>query len=92
MCPLDRQPLDYDTLRLPVTPSREGPSIRTAFDVSTIAPQIRELRQDHLAALRARPRHASHRSVLVAMAREAIAHLSFFHRRTSGDETENRKA
>jgi hypothetical protein len=84
--------MDYDFLLHPVAPSRESPSMGTAFDTSTIAPQIRELRQDHLAALRARPRHASHQSVLVAMARQAITHLSFFHRRTSGDETENRKA
>src|ERR1041384_1833393 len=55
VCPLDRQPLDYDTLLLPVTPSRDSPPMGTAFDVSTIAPQIRKVRQDHIAALRARP-------------------------------------
>src|SRR5258708_37520054 len=86
--PLDRQPLDYDTL-LPVTPSRESPSVCAAFDVSSIAPQIQRVRQDHIAALRARPRHASHRAGLIAMARRMITHLSFFRRERSEHELKN---
>ena len=84
-CPLDRQPLDYDTLR-PVTPSRENSRVWAAFDVSSIAPQIQRVRQDHIAALRARPYHDSHRAGLIAMARRMITHLSFFRRERSEHE------
>ena len=91
VCPLDRQPLDYDALLLAVTSSRESPPMGTAFDVSTIAPQIREVRRDPIAALRARPHHAFHRAALVAIARRTIAHFSFFQHARPGDEIENRK-
>jgi hypothetical protein len=92
VCPLDRQPLDYDALPLLVRPSRESPAVGTAFDVSVIAPQIRELRRDHIAALRARPHPTSHRARLIAMARRTIAHLSFFQHEKPRDEIENHPA
>src|SRR5262245_29331650 len=92
LCPLDRQPLDYDTLLPPVTPPPESPPMRTAFDVSLIAPQIRQVRRDYIAALRARPHQVSHRAILVAMARRTIAHLSFFRHQRPGNEIENHRA
>jgi hypothetical protein len=92
VCPLDRQPLDYDIRPpvLPVTPSWEEQPVGTAFDVSTIAPQIRRVRQDHMAALRARPHHASYRAVLVAMTRRVVTRFSFFRRESSEHKVESR--
>jgi hypothetical protein len=87
VCPLDRQPLDYDT-QPPVTRSRESYPVGRALDASAIAPQIRRVRQDYIAALRARPHHASYRAGLVRMARRMISHLSFF--RSSEHEVEDR--
>ena len=91
VCPLDRQPLDYDTLTLtPVKPSWEQQPVGTAFDVSTIAPQIRRVRQDHIAALRARPHHASYRAGLIAMARQVVTQFYFFRCERSEGKVENR--
>jgi hypothetical protein len=92
VCPIDRQPLDYDTLLSPLTPSRESTPVGAAFDVSFIAPQIRAVRRDHIAALRARPYPDTHRASLVAMARRTIAHLSFFRHKKPRDEIESHKA
>ena len=50
----------------------------TALNVSAIAPQIRQVRANHLAALRARPHSTSYRLSLVAAARQFVARLSFF--------------
>jgi hypothetical protein len=72
--------------------SRESQSPGTAFDVSAIAPKIRRVRQDPLAALRARPDYTFHRIRLIAMARRMITQLSFFHRESSEHETQNRHA
>ena len=60
-----------------------------AFDVSTIAPQIQRVRQDHIAALRARAHHASYRAGLVAMARRVVTQFSFFHRERPEANVEN---
>jgi len=92
VCPLDRQPLDYDTLLHPVAPGRESPRIGVALDVSAIAPRIRELREDYIAALRRRPHPVSHRAELIAMARRAIAQLHFFRHEKTADEIENPKS
>ena len=54
-----------------------------AFDVSAIAPQIRQVRQDPLAVLRARGHPNSCRTRLLAAARRIIAALPFFGRERS---------
>ena len=96
MCPLDRQPLDYDALlestEPPATSSREIETPGAGFDVSTIAPQIQRVRQDHLAALKARPHSASNRAKLVALARGIIVHFPFFRRERPVHEVENHAA
>jgi hypothetical protein len=51
-----------------------------SFDVSAIAPQIKRLRQDHLAALQSRPHETFYRRGLVAAVREMVTRLSYFHR------------
>jgi hypothetical protein len=84
--------LDYDTLLHPVSPSRESPRIGAALDVSAIAPRLRELREDYIAALRTRPHPVCHRAELVATARRAIAQLHFFHHEKPADEIESHKA
>jgi len=59
----------------------------TAFKVSAIAPQIQQLRRDHLAA-RSRPPHSFYRTGLMAAARRMVTSLSYFRR--PGPEHENR--
>jgi hypothetical protein len=51
-----------------------------SFDVSTIAPQIQRLRQDHLAALHTRPHETFYRRGLIATVREMVTSLPYFHR------------
>lgn len=60
--------------------SREPHSPGKAFDVSVIAPQIRQVRQDPLRVLQARDQHNSYRSRLLAVARRIVAGLPFFGR------------
>jgi hypothetical protein len=72
--------------------SRECQSPGTAFDVSVIAPKIRRLRQDPLAALQGRPHHTFYRTGLIAVARRVITHRSFFRRESSEHEIQNRDA
>jgi hypothetical protein len=82
LCPLDRHPLDFVTPPpVPaVTPPWEKQPAGIAFDFSAIAPQIRRVRQNHLAALRVRPRHTFSKTALVAMARRVVTRFSFFQR------------
>ena len=68
--------------------SRESQSPGAAFDVSAIAPQIRRVRQDPVAALRARPQHTIYRTRLIAVARRMITDLSFFRRERAEHETQ----
>ena len=91
VCPLDRQPLDYDLLLHPITASKEILPLGRAFDVSTMAPQIRELHRDRVTALGVRPHPASQRH-LVALALRAIVRLPFFHREKTGAADENESA
>jgi hypothetical protein len=51
-----------------------------SLDVSAIAPQIRRLRQDHLAVLHSRPHEAYYRRGLIAAVRQMVTSLSYFHR------------
>jgi len=64
--------------------SRELPG--KGFDVSTIAPQIRQVQQDQLGVLRARGHSNPYRTRLLAVARCLIAGLPFFSRDRSGRE------
>jgi hypothetical protein len=50
----------------------------TAFDTSRIAPQIRQVRNDPIAAVRLLARHANYRHQLIASARATILQLSYF--------------
>jgi hypothetical protein len=52
----------------------------TAFDVSAIAPQLQQLRQDHLAAPHSRPCHSFYRTGLMAAARRMVTNLRYFRR------------
>jgi cbb3-type cytochrome oxidase subunit 3 len=58
--------------------TQEGHSPGRAFDVSSIAPQIKRLRQDYEAARHSRPHYVFYRRGLLAVAREAVTRLSFF--------------
>ena len=69
----------------------EEQSAGTAFKVSAIAPQIQQLRQDHLAAS-SRPRHSFYRTGLMAAARRMVTSLSYFRRAGPEHETETRDA
>ena len=91
-CPLDRQALDYDTQPpVPhVTPSWAEKPGGTAFDFSTVVARVRRVRQDPIAALRARPHHDSYRAALVAMARRVVTQFSFFRREGSEHKVETR--
>jgi hypothetical protein len=60
--------------------ARRVPAPGVAFDVSSIAPQIQQLRRDHLAALQARPHETFYRRALVAAVRQMVTDLSYFHR------------
>ena len=51
-----------------------------SFDVSAIAPQIQRLRQDHLAALHPRPHETYYRRGLIAVFRQMVTSLPYFHR------------
>lgn len=52
----------------------------TAFDTATIVPRLRRVRQDHLAAVEARPAHSAYQAGLLAIARRVVASLPYFHR------------
>ena len=65
--------------RLEYTPGR-------SFDVSSIAPQIKRLRQDHLAALHSRPHETYYRRGLIAALRQMVTSLAYFHRGRSEHE------
>jgi hypothetical protein len=55
------------------------------FDVSAIAPQVRRVHEEPLAALKARRQPRSYRDGLLAAARRLISQLSFFdHAKSSG--------
>jgi len=60
----------------------------TAFKVSEIAPQIQQLRQNHLAAARSRPRDSFYRTGLMAAARRMITSFSYFQRARPEHETQ----
>jgi len=64
----------------------------TAFKVSAIAPQIQQLRQDHLASARSRPRHSFYRTGLMAAAQRMVASLSYFRRARPEHETQTHHA
>lgn len=72
--------------------SREPHLPGKAFDVSAVAPQIRQVRQDPLRALQARARPSPNRTRLLAAARRIIAGLPFFGRETSEHEIHNHNA
>jgi hypothetical protein len=71
--------------------ARERESPGTAFDVSAIAPQIRRVREDPLAVMRARRRYTHYRTELVAVARRMLSQLPFF-RRESPEHEKSRSA
>jgi hypothetical protein len=60
--------------------------------VSAIAPQIQRLRQDHLAAVHARPHQAFYRQGLIAAALQMVASRSFFHREVLEHEPQKHDA
>jgi hypothetical protein len=60
------------------------------FDASAIAPQIRQVHEAPLAALKARRRPMSYRHGLLATARRWINQLSFFHDARSQNEPHKR--
>jgi hypothetical protein len=68
--------------------ARERQFPGSGFDVSAIAPQIKRLRQDHLAAAHSSPHLAFYRRGLIAAAGRMIADLSFFHRAAPEHETQ----
>jgi len=57
-----------------------------AFEVSAIAPQIQQVRQNHVAAIRARPPVSSYRTELMALARQMIARAPYFRRQNSEED------
>jgi hypothetical protein len=61
----------------------------TAFDASAIAPQLRRVRRDYIAALHSRSHRATHRTELIAAARRIVMSFSYFRR--AGSEDESRK-
>ena len=63
-----------------------------AFNASLIAPQIKQLRQDYLAAVRSGPRHSFYRTGLMATARRKVTGLSYFRRATPEHETQKHDA
>ena len=50
----------------------------TAFPVSSVLPQIRQLREDYLTALHSRPGSGAHRLEFIVAARRAIAAFPYF--------------
>src|SRR3954451_11937063 len=72
--------------------SRASQSPGKAFDVSVIAPQIRRVRQDPVAALQTRRHYTYYRAGLILAAQRMISGFSFFHRERSDHETEHRNA
>jgi hypothetical protein len=64
----------------------------TAFDASTIAPQIRRLRQDHLAAVHSHPQHARCRTAMFAAVRRLVMDLPYFRREGSEHEIQGHDA
>jgi hypothetical protein len=60
-----------------------------AFRVSAIAPQIKQVRENHIAAVRARPDDSFYRTGLIAAARQMITKSSYFRRQRSDDEAED---
>ena len=61
------------------------------IDVSRIAPEIRRVRQEPLAALRAKRLPGFYHQGLLAAARHWISQLSFFHRASSEHDLQKRK-
>jgi hypothetical protein len=57
-----------------------------AFRVSAIAPQIQQVRQNHIAAARARPSESFYRMALMAAASQVVTSLAYFRRDRSDDE------
>ena len=55
---------------------REFPA--SAFDVLAIAPRIRRVRDDYIAAAHCRAYHSFHRAQLLAVARRQITSLPYF--------------
>jgi hypothetical protein len=49
-------------------------------DISAIAPQIRQLRQDNFAAVHSRPHYAFYRRGLIAAVLKVVTSRSYFHR------------
>jgi hypothetical protein len=73
--------------------ARERESPGTAFDISAIAPQIRRVREDPLAVMRARRRYTTHyRTELVAVARRMFSQFPFFRREGPEHEIQKRNA
>lgn len=63
-----------------------------AFDVSVVAPQIRQVRQDPLRVLQARGHPSPYRTQLLTAARCIIAGLPFFGRERSEHEIHKHNA
>jgi len=61
------------------------------IDVSKIAPEVRRVREEPLAALRAKCPGGFYHQSLLAAARSWISQLSFFHRAGSEHELQKRK-
>ena len=72
--------------------SREAHLPGKSFDVSAIAPQIRQVRRDPVRALQARGHPSPYPTRLLAAARRIIAGLPFFIRERSEHEIRNHSA
>ena len=73
-------------LRLRADRLRQNRFPGTAFDASTIAPRVHQVRQDYLASLRSQPHQASRRRGLVAAARQVVTSFSYFRRARCKEE------
>ena len=56
----------------------------TALDSSSLSRQIQRLRQDYVAPVHSRPRHAGYRSRLIGAVREAILRTPYFRNAKKG--------
>ena len=63
---------------------REMQTPGTPFEVASIAPQVKRLRQDYVEAAHARSNQAIHRPGLLSAVRRMISTLAYFHREGHG--------
>jgi hypothetical protein len=68
--------------RAPPTPVGTALGVGTALDVAALVPRVRQVRSDFLAELHSYPRPPSRLRDWLAMARQAVGGLAFFHQKT----------